>query len=76
MLNIFLQKNMENLIAGWGIFYTFATEFLIKGIQHDRNLCKAQFRVSSQDRYELRADTFGCYPTCKGVDRQPLGEDS
>lgn len=47
-----------------------------KVIQYDRNLCKAQFRVSSQDRFELRADTFGCYPTRKGVDRQSLGGDS
>ena len=32
-------------------------------IYHDRNHCKAQFRVCPQDRYMLRADTFGGYPT-------------
>jgi hypothetical protein len=44
--------------------------------QYDRNHCKAQFRVCSQDRCELRAGTFGCFPTYNKVGRQPLGGDS
>jgi len=43
---------------------------------HDRNYRKAQFRVRPQDRYQLRADTFGCYPTHNEVGWQPLGGDS
>ena len=32
-------------------------------IRHDRNHCKAFFRVWPNDRYVLRADTVDCYPT-------------
>lgn len=63
------------MLAGWEILINFVARNQ-KENDYDWNHCKAQFRVRLQDRYALRADTLGCYPTYIVEGRRAFGGDS